>query len=342
MSLRSVAHACARTGMKVASGLGGLERLRRRKGIGRILLYHRIRDQNDDFIPDALGLYVTPGHFEEQLLWLLKHYRVLGLNEFIAASTRGEDRIVTITFDDGFGDNARIAAPILERHGIPAAFFLATDGVGNRRYLWLHRWFWWRRRVGPAADRVVRQATDGRWESAKALETSLRGTVYGEERESLLERILRETGLCPPSPGESRLYLDENEVVSLHRAGHVIGSHGTTHSSFGSLSPSDALAEIRGAHERIEALTGRPPAFFSYPYGQARDTSPVVGPELARLGYCSCLMATPGVARADHAPWAWPRLDVFNDDPLPFSWAIEGFPAFVWMRPWKLMARMPG
>ncbi|HSJ07311.1 MAG TPA: polysaccharide deacetylase family protein, partial [Longimicrobiales bacterium] len=40
---------------------------------------------------------------------------------------------VAITFDDGYRDNVRYAAPLLERHGLPATFFVATAIIGTDR-----------------------------------------------------------------------------------------------------------------------------------------------------------------------------------------------------------------
>jgi len=41
--------------------------------------------------------------------------------------------VVVITFDDGYADNATIAAPILKHFGLPASFFVAAGLMGTGR-----------------------------------------------------------------------------------------------------------------------------------------------------------------------------------------------------------------
>ena len=102
-----------------------------RFGVGRltVLTYHQINEPANDHST------VSPAAFLEQMQYLKQHYRVMPLREAVkAASTRGwSERVVAITFDDGYQDNATIAGPILRSLGLPACFFVATDMIGNRR-----------------------------------------------------------------------------------------------------------------------------------------------------------------------------------------------------------------
>jgi peptidoglycan/xylan/chitin deacetylase (PgdA/CDA1 family) len=94
-----------------------------------VLNYHQVNDHADDFST------VSPAAFHQQMQFLKQNYRVVRLPEAIAAlSTSGHsERLVAITFDDGYADNARIAAPILQALGLPATFFVSTDLIGSSR-----------------------------------------------------------------------------------------------------------------------------------------------------------------------------------------------------------------
>jgi len=94
-----------------------------------VLNYHQVNDHADDFST------VSTAAFRQQMQFLKQNYRVVPLPEAVAAlSTPGHtERLVAITFDDGYADNAKIAAPILRSLGLPATFFVSTDLIGSSR-----------------------------------------------------------------------------------------------------------------------------------------------------------------------------------------------------------------
>ena len=91
-----------------------------------VLLYHRTNDFSKDH------LTVSIDRFIEQLDVLRRLYPILSLKEALdAAKARrflGPNAVV-ITFDDGYADNAELAAPILKYFGLPATFFVSAGIV---------------------------------------------------------------------------------------------------------------------------------------------------------------------------------------------------------------------
>jgi peptidoglycan/xylan/chitin deacetylase (PgdA/CDA1 family) len=92
-----------------------------------VLAYHQVKEPADDCST------VSPAAFTEQMRHLKRHYDVVSLSDGVAAVTAGGParRLVAITFDDGYRDNATIAAPILRSLGLPACFFVSTDMIGS-------------------------------------------------------------------------------------------------------------------------------------------------------------------------------------------------------------------
>ncbi|HVC55301.1 MAG TPA: polysaccharide deacetylase family protein [Stellaceae bacterium] len=97
-----------------------------------ILLYHSIANDG----PSELDPYrVTPAVFRQHLRLLRRlGYHSISLDEWaacIAARTPLRGRPVVITFDDGYKNFIKHAAPLLERADFRATVFVATERVGG-------------------------------------------------------------------------------------------------------------------------------------------------------------------------------------------------------------------
>ncbi len=96
-----------------------------------VLLYHRVTDEVRD------NLTVGVAQFERQIALVRQYCRTVSIEELISweSPPKSREPVVCITFDDGYLDNYVHAAPILERHQVPAAFFVSTGIVAsNNRF----------------------------------------------------------------------------------------------------------------------------------------------------------------------------------------------------------------
>lgn len=94
-----------------------------------ILLYHHVG------APRAGRYSVTAAQLADQLRWLRDQgYRPVSVDDIGAALSGGRPlpaRAVAITFDDGWRDQYVVAAPILEKYGFRATFFVVSGWVGG-------------------------------------------------------------------------------------------------------------------------------------------------------------------------------------------------------------------
>ena len=109
-----------------------------------ILAYHSISEYRKD------ALAVRAVDFEAQMAWL-SHcgYRAVTLSEFAKQDFKRGERIVLITFDDGYADNYTVALPILKRYGFLATIFLVTDYVNSQ-----HIFEWDTGKITPICNEV--------------------------------------------------------------------------------------------------------------------------------------------------------------------------------------------
>jgi peptidoglycan/xylan/chitin deacetylase (PgdA/CDA1 family) len=89
----------------------------------RFLFYHRVS-------PDVDELAVSPQRFAKQMAMLADHgfgvLDVVDATRRLFTAGRSPQRLVALSFDDGYRDVADYALPVLERHGFRATVFVAT------------------------------------------------------------------------------------------------------------------------------------------------------------------------------------------------------------------------
>ncbi|MDA0321329.1 MAG: polysaccharide deacetylase family protein [Verrucomicrobia bacterium] len=93
----------------------------------RVLTYHSVGDRR----PHETN--VSTVEFERQMAFLAAAARPTRMQDL--AETRDGLVPVIVTLDDGYADNLEVAAPILEKHGIPAICFLTVDFIGGDKLL---------------------------------------------------------------------------------------------------------------------------------------------------------------------------------------------------------------
>lgn len=91
----------------------------------RILFYHRVADDH----PNAWTM--STSRFAAEIRWLRARFDIVSLAEAQSRIASAKNRVPTacLTFDDGYADNMRFAAPLLLRHEIPFTYFVSTNHV---------------------------------------------------------------------------------------------------------------------------------------------------------------------------------------------------------------------
>ena len=97
-----------------------------------ILAFHRV---GESLPPWHAGL--SPRELERVVTTFARATSPIQPSELGTAPLQG--RRLALTFDDGFADNAEVAAPLLARLGLPAAFFLSAGGIEEGAAPWPDR-----------------------------------------------------------------------------------------------------------------------------------------------------------------------------------------------------------
>lgn len=290
-------------------------------GSGLVLLYHRVADVGSD--PQELA--VGTANFLAHIEIMQDTARVVPLREI---GTLDEPHIA-ITFDDGYRDNARTAAPMLKSAGSPATFFVIAGSVGNREAPWWARLETLCLSPSSETDRLdldfegVRLWADTRSSQARsrlfwALYWRLRPLAVSRINEVLAELF---TQLGPPSvPPLDNLFLDTDDLAAL-AADELfeIGSHTVNHPLLASQPTDIQDRELGDSRRMLERLIDDRVLSLSYPYGgpDAFDETTV---EIARAaGYRYACTVRNGRVGQDTDPLRIPRCVVKDWDRNEFG-----------------------
>lgn len=263
------------------SGAAGIYQLAARPRGAVVLMYHSVAPNDHAAYVDPANR-LAPEAFERQMAFLRRHRRVVPLSQVVdqvAAGASPPAGTVCITFDDGYLDNLTVAAPILERHGLPATLFLATGYVGRGESQWsdvLH-WMLESRSTdalnlpGDNARMVDLASPSQRTAVRRALHRALLEATYPERRQ-LLDEVARQVR---PRGSPPRLTLTWDEARELVRRYPLfeIGGHTRDHLDLRTHRDERARAELEGCAADLRRELRVAPRHFSFPYGRACDST---------------------------------------------------------------------
>tara|TARA_B100001093_G_scaffold197636_1_gene190030 strand:- start:448 stop:1242 length:795 start_codon:yes stop_codon:yes gene_type:complete len=94
----------------------------------RIMMYHMISEQLNS--GKKSGLRVSPDMFEKQLKWFTdNNWKFIKMSEI--EKYKDHEKVVAITFDDGYEDNYLKALPLLKKYKACATLYLVLDRNNN-------------------------------------------------------------------------------------------------------------------------------------------------------------------------------------------------------------------
>jgi peptidoglycan/xylan/chitin deacetylase (PgdA/CDA1 family) len=291
-----------------------------------VFTYHRVGPRTDPFP----GLDVDL--FRQQALWLKRNCHVIppeSLKESVSRRDRRRPEVL-LTFDDGYRGYHDHVYPILKELGLPALVFLSTAYVDDGSRLFASDVIWL------ATQRARTQLVRLPWRADPPMEigsAASRATLFGLVRSELKEtpqplrgtrtrQFLEELGIGAADLEVPRQVMSWTEVratLDLTR----YGGHTHTHPILSQLRPSEEEEEIRTCRRRIEAETGRPPTFFAYPNGRARDYGSETIRALRRNGFEVAFTTIAGLNGPD-TDWMSARRLSGNCDLPTLAWRASG------------------
>jgi len=232
-----------------------------------VMIFHRVLPETDPLFPGE----PDAARFDAQLSLLKRWFNILPLTDAIRGlrEERLPPRPLTLTFDDGYADNCTVALPILQAHGLSAAFFIATDYLDGGR-MW-----------NDTVIEAVRGCSQPSLDLAK-LDLGTHPIGTSAEKSRAIAAILGQLKYLPQGEREAKvaavatrcavalpdsLMLTGDQLRQMHKAGMTIGAHTASHPILARIPDEQARSEILKSKERLERAIGESVRFFAYPNG---------------------------------------------------------------------------
>lgn len=219
--------------------------------IGEIWCLHRVIENRSHF-RSLNELEITPCYFEFLIEKHLKQgYRFIDIDSFISFSNkpslRRNQKIISISFDDGYKDILTNAYPILQKHQIPFTIYITTSFLDKNADLW------WNQLENIAQHTEIDI-------------DALTAEIYKSSTHTLAEEMHRKTNTQPNYGLCNDLCLTWDDLELFDKKLCTIGSHGVTHTPLTQLDENEVRFELQTSKLKLEKHLNQPIQHFSYPH----------------------------------------------------------------------------
>lgn len=258
-----------------AKGAGSIPArwLRRLTGLPLLIPYYHV--VGDRHLPHVSHLYRfrTTQEFTADVEFLLRHFQPVELNDVVDMLTERREPprpYFHLTFDDGFREMYAVVAPLLERFGVPATFFLNSaflDEGGLAHH----------NKLSVLLERI-RELDSNR--TSPVLQ-HLESLLPKPDGATLKERILRLRYQDAPIVQalaealevdfteyvrNAKPYLSSGQIRSMHERGFTFGAHSHDHPLYRDLSLHDQLGQTRECIYLLKEQHGIESRAFAFPH----------------------------------------------------------------------------
>jgi peptidoglycan/xylan/chitin deacetylase (PgdA/CDA1 family) len=277
-------------------------------------MFHGLTDCEHNGVENFDRKHLAVDGFERLLRHLSTFHHIVPLEaavDFFAGKRSLPPSPVVITFDDGLASNYTLAYPLLRKYKAPAAIFLATEFVHNKRWLPMDRIEY---AIGHTAHEKCSTTVAGqevtlslglpsdRLDSLKQVKVLLKNQPQerlGQEVSGLEKALGVSLDLCKSPPAIYRS-LDWAQVREMLASGLVeIGAHTHSHVILSRARADTVEQELRHSRQLIEEHTGRAPRLFCYPNGGLGDYNAATEQALRQCGFRSALTTVQGLNAQD-------------------------------------------
>ncbi len=237
-----------------------------------IPVYHAISNSSPAHLKHLYGVR-TVKEFENDLDYLLMHYKPLDINDFLNHLKEGKEfrkKGFLLTFDDGLREVFEVVRPILLSKGIPAIVFLNSGFVDNRDIF-----FRYKASILLENLKLMGDSSSTRKEIKKVL--NLDGSDYESIRKSILGLGYEDSGKFEILARllevdfikylkDTKPYLDSDQIKTMIKEGFIFGGHSIDHPFYNNLTHDLQLKQTFESVKTVEERFAMDSGLFAFPF----------------------------------------------------------------------------
>lgn len=280
-----------------------------------VFMIHRIK------VPGQTNSGICPDHLRRCLSYLAENgYTFVSLEEVVLSlrnQTPLPEKAVVFTMDDGFLEQATVAAPIFLEYNCPLTIFVVTGMLDQVLWPWDAQVSWLinnteKNNITVDFEDELLSLTLGDEKKRGKAREQLRNIIKEMDAE-LLPAIIRRLAEAVDMPLPEIIpacyrSMDWDMARELESRGVQFAPHSMTHRILSRLSKPVAEKEIIGSWEKLDSELSRPLKIFCYPTGRALDYGPRETGILKRENFLGAVSTLPGYVEE----WANPEDKIYH------------------------------
>jgi peptidoglycan/xylan/chitin deacetylase (PgdA/CDA1 family) len=238
-------------------------------------------------------------------------YSFISLENLIRSISQNKalpEKAVVFTMDDGYIDQAEIAAPIFLEFDCPLTFFVISDLLDKNLWPWDAQTSWIidntekNELVINFPDEELRVAIKHKSNRHQARE--LIRNYFKEVEATLLPSLLKQLAAAaditpPSSPPEQFQALSWDKARELEKQGIRFAPHSVSHNILSKLDREAVKHEILDSWQTLNRELDNPLNVFCYPTGRVLDFGPREIKILQENGFLGAVTTTPGYVESE-------------------------------------------
>lgn len=300
-------------------------------------MIHRMRASTDTVAPTSA---ISDRHLRQCLEYLRKNrYTFISIRDLANSLAEGRplpEKCAVFTMDDGFQDQARIAAPIFQEYDCPATIFLITGMLDNTLWPWDDKVAYLLNEtqvsrievsIGESQLRFELDSFKHRQDARRKIQANVKATLFSQ-LETILAKLETATNVTLPASAPERYRpMTWDEARNHEKAGLEFGPHTVSHYILSRLDAKSMKTEIIDSWKRLQSELANPSPVFCYPTGRFCDFGPREVKFVRESGFIGAVSTIVAQVRPErlnpYYQYALPRYPLpssFNEFKLYCSW----------------------